>query len=159
MSYGTDLLELWERAAVVMGFDPERCQSWRHSLLSADRFQADAEHEHGPILAFPPTLLARADEVIEYPLQQGLLHGVPDQCQGAQAALDIITSFGKGQMPKGYPSPGTPAYRSAWRETIKAAEDANEPGPLQPRWSSPIRRCRRSEARTRAIRRYLYRNE
>src|SRR3984957_15377599 len=48
--------------------------------------------------------------------------------KGAQAAVDIITSFGKGQMPKGFPTPGTPAYRSAWRETIKAAEAANDPG-------------------------------
>ena len=31
-------------------------------------------------------------------------------------------------MPKGFPIPGTPAYRSAWRETIKAADEANEPG-------------------------------
>ena len=48
--------------------------------------------------------------------------------KGAQAAIDIITTFGTGQMPKGFPLPGTPAYRSAWRETIKAAEEANEPG-------------------------------
>src|SRR3981189_1554563 len=48
--------------------------------------------------------------------------------KGARAALDIVTSFGKGQMPKGFPTPGTPAYRGAWRETIKAAEEANEPG-------------------------------
>src|ERR1044072_7006346 len=48
--------------------------------------------------------------------------------KGAQAAIDIITSFGKGQMPKGFPVPGTPSYRSAWRETIKAADEANEPG-------------------------------
>ena len=48
--------------------------------------------------------------------------------KGAQAAFDIITSFGKGQMPKGFPLPGTPAYRSAWQETIKAADEANEPG-------------------------------
>lgn len=48
--------------------------------------------------------------------------------KGAQAAIDIITTFGRNQMPKGFPTPGTPAYRSAWRETIKAAEDANEPG-------------------------------
>ena len=45
-----------------------------------------------------------------------------------QAAVDIITSFGKGQLPKGFPTPGTPAYRSAWRETIEAADEANEPG-------------------------------
>ncbi len=48
--------------------------------------------------------------------------------QGANAAIDIITSFGKGQLPKGFPVPGTAAYRSAWRETIKAADEANEPG-------------------------------
>ena len=29
---------------------------------------------------------------------------------------------------KGFPTPGTPAYRSAWRETIKAADEANDPG-------------------------------
>ena len=47
--------------------------------------------------------------------------------KGAQAAVDIITSFGKGQLPKGFPLPGTPAYRSAWQEVIKAADEANEP--------------------------------
>jgi hypothetical protein len=47
--------------------------------------------------------------------------------KGAQAAVDIITSFGKGQMPKGFPLPGTPAYRSAWQQVIKAADEANEP--------------------------------
>ena len=31
-------------------------------------------------------------------------------------------------MPKGFPLPGTAAYRSAWQETIKAADEANEPG-------------------------------
>jgi hypothetical protein len=48
--------------------------------------------------------------------------------KGAQAAVDIITSFGKGELPKGFPLPGTAAYRSAWGEIIKAADEANEPG-------------------------------
>jgi hypothetical protein len=48
--------------------------------------------------------------------------------QGATAALDIIVSFGKGQMPAGFPQPGTTAYRGAWQQTIKAAEDYNDPG-------------------------------
>ncbi len=47
--------------------------------------------------------------------------------KGGDAALDIIVSFGKGQMPKGFPLPGTAAYRSAWLETIKAAEAYNDP--------------------------------
>lgn len=48
--------------------------------------------------------------------------------KGAEAAIDIIMSFGQGKMPKGFPFPGTKAYRSAWLETIKAAEAYNDPG-------------------------------
>ena len=48
--------------------------------------------------------------------------------KGAEAAIDIITSFGKGDLPKGFPVPGTTAYRDAWQEVIKAAEAYNEPG-------------------------------
>ena len=47
--------------------------------------------------------------------------------EGAKAAVDIITSFGKNQLPKGFPLPGTSAYRSAWETEIKAADQANEP--------------------------------
>ena len=49
--------------------------------------------------------------------------------KGANAALEIIGSFSQGTFPKALSSlPGTPAYRSAWQETIKAAEEANDPG-------------------------------
>jgi hypothetical protein len=48
--------------------------------------------------------------------------------KGAEAAFDIIQSFSAGKMPKGFPTPGTKAYRSAWQETIKAAEAYNDPG-------------------------------
>lgn len=49
--------------------------------------------------------------------------------KGADAAIDIIRNFGAGTMPKTiFPVPGTKAYRGAWQETIKAAEEANEPG-------------------------------
>jgi uncharacterized protein DUF3604 len=48
--------------------------------------------------------------------------------KGAEAAMDIIASFGKGQVPKGWPLPGTAAIRNTWQETIKAAEAYNEPG-------------------------------
>ena len=47
---------------------------------------------------------------------------------GAEAAIDIITSFGLNKLPKGFPVPGTRAYRSAWQEIIKAADDFNDPG-------------------------------
>ena len=49
--------------------------------------------------------------------------------QGGAAAIDIIESFGKGTISKAIlPVPGTRAYQGAWDETIKAAEEANEPG-------------------------------
>ncbi|MGC1954372.1 MAG: DUF3604 domain-containing protein, partial [Gammaproteobacteria bacterium] len=49
--------------------------------------------------------------------------------KGAEAASDIITNFGKGTISKAImPVPGTPAYRGAWQETIKSAEEANDPG-------------------------------
>jgi len=48
--------------------------------------------------------------------------------QGADAAIDIIRSFGQSKLPEGFPLPGTKAYRSAWLETIKAAEEFNDPG-------------------------------
>jgi hypothetical protein len=48
--------------------------------------------------------------------------------KGAEAAMDIIRSFGLGKLPKGFPVPGTTAYRNAWDDVIAAAETYNEPG-------------------------------
>ena len=49
--------------------------------------------------------------------------------QGADAAIEMIVAFSQGTFPKALLSlPGTAAYRSAWQETIKAAEEANDPG-------------------------------
>jgi hypothetical protein len=49
--------------------------------------------------------------------------------KGAEAAVEIIVAFSQGTFPKALMSlPGTAAYRTAWRETIKAAEEANDPG-------------------------------
>jgi len=42
--------------------------------------------------------------------------------------MDIIRSFGQNKLPKGFPLPGTKAYRSAWLETIKTAEEYSDPG-------------------------------
>jgi hypothetical protein len=48
---------------------------------------------------------------------------------GVQVAVEVITSFTQGTFPPALESrPGTPAYRSAWDETIDAAEDYNDPG-------------------------------
>jgi hypothetical protein len=49
--------------------------------------------------------------------------------KGADAAMEIIVSFGKGAISKEIMTvPGTPAYRSVWQEIIAAAEASNEPG-------------------------------
>jgi Protein of unknown function (DUF3604) len=49
--------------------------------------------------------------------------------QGVQAAFQIIGAFSQGRLtPPMLPVPGTRAFRSAWSETIAAAEEANQPG-------------------------------
>jgi hypothetical protein len=49
--------------------------------------------------------------------------------KGAEAAVQIIIAFSQGTFPKEIMYfPGTPGYRSAWKETIEAADGANEPG-------------------------------
>jgi len=88
-------------------------------------FLVVADHSDGmgffPLLmGSDPTLLATEQGRRWYDLIKG--------GKGAEAALDIIRSFGKGELPDGFPLPGTKAYRSAWQQTIKAAEDNNEPG-------------------------------
>jgi len=49
--------------------------------------------------------------------------------QGATAAMEIIGSFSQGTIPKALVyAPGTQAYKSAWQDMVKAAEEYNEPG-------------------------------
>src|SRR5688572_1622663 len=89
-------------------------------------FLVVADHSDG--MGFFPQLLAGDPKIMADP--QGrkwseMIHSG----QGAQAAMDIIVSFGKGAISKAIlPVPGTAAYQSAWRETIAAAEEFNDPG-------------------------------
>lgn len=84
--------------------------------------------DHSDGFGFFPLLFGGNEKILSYP--QGkrwydLMHGG----QGATAAIEIIGSFSQGKMAPGLmPVPGTTEYRSAWDETIKAAEEANEPG-------------------------------
>ncbi len=49
--------------------------------------------------------------------------------EGVEAAVEIIIAFSQDKFPKALESrPGTPAYRSAWEDTYKAAEKFNDPG-------------------------------
>jgi hypothetical protein len=88
-------------------------------------FLVVADHSDG--MGFFPLLMGGDQGLLATP-QGRKRYDEINSGKGAQAAVDIITSFGKGQMPKGFPLPGTGSYRNAWRETIKAADEANEPG-------------------------------
>ena len=49
--------------------------------------------------------------------------------QGVAAAVEIVEALTSGDFPDALASlPGTDAYRSAWEQTIQAAEDFNDPG-------------------------------
>ena len=84
-----------------------------------------ADHSDG--MGFFPQLVGGDAELLATP-QGRKWYDLIKGGRGGEAAIDIIESFGRGQMPKGYPTPGTAAFRNAWQQTIKAAEAYNEPG-------------------------------
>ncbi|MEW6584673.1 MAG: DUF3604 domain-containing protein, partial [Nitrospirota bacterium] len=89
-------------------------------------FLVVADHSDG--MGFFPLILAGDPKIMADP-QGRKWNEMIHAGQGADAAMDIIVNFGKGTISKEIlPVPGTPAYRSAWEETIKAAEEANDPG-------------------------------
>jgi hypothetical protein len=88
-------------------------------------FLVVADHSDG--FGFFPQLMSGDPELLSTP-QGRKWYDLIKGGKGAEAAIDIIRSFGRGQLPKGFPFPGTRAYRSAWQETIKAAEAYNAPG-------------------------------
>ena len=89
-------------------------------------FLVVADHSDG--MGFFPMIMAGTPEIMADP-QGKKWHDMIVGGQGGAAAIDIIQNFGKGTISKAIlPVPGTRAYQSAWDETIKAAEEANEPG-------------------------------
>ncbi|MCO6412220.1 MAG: DUF3604 domain-containing protein [Thiogranum sp.] len=89
-------------------------------------FLVVADHSDG--MGFFPLIFGGAPAVMADP-QGRKWNEMIRSGKGAEAAIDIITNFGKGTISKAImPLPGTPAYQGAWQETIKAAEEANDPG-------------------------------
>jgi hypothetical protein len=89
-------------------------------------FLVVADHSDG--MGFFPLLLSGAPSIMADPQgrkwNEMILSG-----QGAEAAIDIIQSFGKGTIsPAIVPLPGSEAYSGAWQETVAAAEAFNDPG-------------------------------
>ncbi|HEY5603227.1 MAG TPA: DUF3604 domain-containing protein, partial [Gammaproteobacteria bacterium] len=89
-------------------------------------FLVVADHSDG--MGFFPLIIGGDPKIMADP-QGRKWNEMIHSGKGAEAAIDIITSFGKGTISKDIiPLPGTPAYQGAWQETIKAAEEANSPG-------------------------------
>ena len=84
--------------------------------------------DHSDAMGLFPMLLNGTPEVMA-DAQGKKWHDMITSGQGNAAAIDIITNFSLGKIsPAILPLPGTKAYASAWSDTIKAAEDANDPG-------------------------------
>ena len=88
-------------------------------------FLVVADHSDG--FGFFPQLMSGDPELLATPQGRKWYDQIKSG-HGAEAAMDIIVSFGQGKMPKGFPMPGTRAYRGAWQEVIGAAEAFNDPG-------------------------------
>ena len=88
-------------------------------------FLVVADHSDG--FGFFPQLMSGDPELLATP-QGRKWYDLIEGGKGAEAAFDIIQSFSANNMPKGFPVPGTRAYRSAWQEVIKAADAYNDPG-------------------------------
>jgi hypothetical protein len=84
--------------------------------------------DHSDNMGFFPDLLAGKPNIMGDPTGRKW-HDMILGGQGADAAIEIIVAFSQGKFPKPLLySPESDSYRSAWEETIKAAEQANEPG-------------------------------
>ena len=89
-------------------------------------FLVVADHSDG--MGFFPQIVAGDPSIMADP-QGRKWNEMIHSGRGADMAIDVIRNFSAGTMPKAiFPVPGTKAYRGAWQETIRAAEEANEPG-------------------------------
>lgn len=84
--------------------------------------------DHSDNMGFFPQLLAGDSKMLADP-QGRKWYDMIESGKGADAALEMIVAFSQGTFPKTLLSlPGTSTYQTAWRETIKAADEANDPG-------------------------------
>jgi hypothetical protein len=84
--------------------------------------------DHSDNMGFFPQLLAGEPSLLTDP-QGRKWYDMIQSGKGADAAIEMIMAFSQGTFPKALLSlPGTSAYHTAWQETIKAAEEANDPG-------------------------------
>ncbi|MCZ6917866.1 MAG: DUF3604 domain-containing protein [Gemmatimonadetes bacterium] len=86
--------------------------------------------DHSDNMGFFPRLYAGEPALLADPTGKRWYDMVQEGGQkGVEAAVEIIVAFSQNKFPKALASlPGSPAYRSAWEETIKAAEKYDDPG-------------------------------
>ncbi len=84
--------------------------------------------DHSDNMGFFPQLIAGNPVLLDDPMGRKWYNMI-QAGKGADAAVEMIQAFSQGTFPKALLSlPGTLPYRKAWRETIEAADEANEPG-------------------------------
>ena len=86
--------------------------------------------DHSDNMGFFPRLFSGDPQLLADPTGRRWYDMVQEGGQrGVEVAVEIIVAFSQGTFPEALTSlPGSPAYRSAWEETIEAAEAYNEPG-------------------------------
>ncbi|RWX39233.1 DUF3604 domain-containing protein, partial [Rhizobium leguminosarum] len=83
--------------------------------------------DHSDNMGMFPDLFAGKPDVIADP-QAKTWYDMIKSGDGGTAALEIIFSFGKGTLPKSMIyGPETRPYKTAWQDTVKAAEEYNDP--------------------------------
>jgi hypothetical protein len=84
--------------------------------------------DHSDNMGFFPDLFAGKPNLLADPTGRKWYDMIKSG-NGADAAIEIIVAFSHATFPKDLMYfPGTTAYRSAWQDTIAAAEEYNDPG-------------------------------
>jgi hypothetical protein len=83
--------------------------------------------DHSDNMGLFPMLIGGAPQVLADPSGRRWYEMI-QKGEGGKAAFEIIAAFGEGKFPPALQvAPGTPAYRDAWQDTIKAADEYNDP--------------------------------
>jgi hypothetical protein len=124
-AYGARLVPR-EAYSLARGNEITASSGQRVKLARPLDFLVVADHSDG--MGFFPSLMSGSPTVLADP-QGRKWYDLIQSGKGPEAAIDIVITFGKGEISKAIlPLPGTPLFRGAWEETIKAAEEANDPG-------------------------------